>query len=92
MGLRRNPCLGRGLQNETVPIPKANQSQHIDESLDVLDFEISDDDMHELDLSNDLSASANPVPLPPTAFLSAARHPVLAAREPVAEGQEFRVE
>ena len=50
------------LQNETVPIPKANQSQHIDENLDVFDFEISDEDMHELDESNERWSSLGTLP------------------------------
>ena len=50
------------LQNETVPIPKANQSQHIDENLDVFDFELSDEDMHELDESNERWSSLGTLP------------------------------
>lgn len=36
------------LQRGTVPLPKANQVQHLEENLDVFDFELSDDDMEAL--------------------------------------------
>lgn len=40
------------LQLGTVPIPKANQSQHLEENIKVFDFEITTEDM---DLLNDLN-------------------------------------
>src|SRR5215208_4965043 len=33
------------LQLGTVPLPKANQRKHLEEDLDLVDFEISDDEL-----------------------------------------------
>lgn len=41
------------LQKGTIPLPKANQLQHLKENLDVFDFEISAEDMDILDSLNE---------------------------------------
>lgn len=48
------------LQVGTVPLPKANQIAHLEENIDVFDFEIADEDMEYLNsLNEDYSALAN---------------------------------
>lgn len=45
------------LQLGTVPLPKANQKKHLEENIDVFDFEISNDDMKQLNnLDEDYSS------------------------------------
>jgi len=41
------------LQLGTVPLPKANQRKHLEEDLDVVDFEISDDELGTLSSLNE---------------------------------------
>lgn len=41
------------LQLGTVPLPKANKREHLEENIDVFDFEISDDDMARLSSLNE---------------------------------------
>lgn len=45
------------LQHGVVPIPKANVREHLQENLDIFGFEISDDDMDELNNLNMLASS-----------------------------------
>ncbi len=41
------------LQHGTVPLPRSENPDHIRANLDVFDFELTDDDMHELDMMSD---------------------------------------
>jgi diketogulonate reductase-like aldo/keto reductase len=41
------------LQLGTVPLPKANRPQHLEENIDVFGFELSDADMSELSALNE---------------------------------------
>lgn len=50
------------IQHGTVPIPKANRKRHIDENLDVFDFELDDDDMSRLDGLNERYSSLGTLP------------------------------
>ena len=50
------------LQRGTVPIPKANQTRHLQENLDVFDFEISDDDLTALNKLNEHYSSLGTLP------------------------------
>ena len=45
------------LERGTVPLPKANQARHLEENLDVFDFELSEDDMLTLNGLNDRYSS-----------------------------------
>lgn len=50
------------LQRGTVPLPKANQKQHLEENLDVFDFEIRNEDMDRLDRLNEHYSSLGRLP------------------------------
>ncbi|WP_153020094.1 aldo/keto reductase [Paramesorhizobium deserti] len=50
------------LQNGTVPLPKANRQDHLQENLDVLDFVIADEDMKELNGLNERYSSLGSLP------------------------------
>lgn len=50
------------LQRGTVPIPKANQWEHLEDNLDVFDFAISDDDMERLNRCNERYSSLGTLP------------------------------
>ncbi len=50
------------LQRGTVPIPKANQNEHLEENINVFDFEISDDDMELLNGLNEEYSSLGSLP------------------------------
>lgn len=50
------------LQNGSVPIPKANQIKHIDENIDVFDFELSGRDMRLLNSLNEHYSSLGGLP------------------------------
>jgi diketogulonate reductase-like aldo/keto reductase len=50
------------LQRDTVPLPKANKTEHLQENIDVFDFEINDDDMTELDGLNEAYSSLGTLP------------------------------
>lgn len=50
------------LQLGTVPLPKANQKEHLKENIDVFDFEISIDDMALLDDLNENYSSLGALP------------------------------
>lgn len=50
------------LDRGTVPLPKANQRQHLEENLDVFDFELSKDDMAALNGLNDRWSSLGTLP------------------------------
>ncbi len=50
------------LQLGTVPIPKANQKKHLEENIDVFDFEISDEDMVLLGSLNERYSSLGSLP------------------------------
>lgn len=50
------------LQLGTVPLPKANQKKHLEENIDVFDFEISIDDMALLDDLNENYSSLGMLP------------------------------
>lgn len=52
-----------GLQKGSVPLPKANQKKHLEENLDVFDFEITEEDIKLLDSLNEMYSSfGNPLP------------------------------
>jgi 2,5-diketo-D-gluconate reductase A len=46
----------------TVPIPKANQSKHLKENIDVFDFELDEDDMRLLNSLNEQYSSLGSLP------------------------------
>jgi diketogulonate reductase-like aldo/keto reductase len=50
------------LQRGTVPIPKANQKDHLKEDIDVFDFEIGSDDMASLDKLNERYSALGTLP------------------------------
>lgn len=50
------------IQRGTVPIPKANQREHLEDNLDVFDFAISDDDMEILNRCNERYSSLGTLP------------------------------
>ncbi|HEX5764858.1 MAG TPA: aldo/keto reductase, partial [Woeseiaceae bacterium] len=50
------------LERGTVPLPKANQARHLEENLDVFDFELSEDDMLTLNGLNDRYSSLGTLP------------------------------
>ena len=50
------------LQQGTVPIPKANQKKHLEENIDVFNFEISDDDIRLLNSLNEEYSSLDYLP------------------------------
>lgn len=50
------------LQNETVPLPKANQSRHLAENIDVFDFALSEEDMQTLDGCNERYSALGTLP------------------------------
>jgi 2,5-diketo-D-gluconate reductase A len=50
------------LQIGTVPLPKANQAQHLEENLDVFDFELGDEDMAALRGLNERYSSLGSLP------------------------------
>lgn len=50
------------LQKGTVPLPKANQRPHLEENLEVFDFEISPEDMEALDGLNEHYSSLGTLP------------------------------
>lgn len=50
------------LQFGTIPIPKANNKDHIEENIDVFDFEISDEDMNTLFDFNEEYSSLGSLP------------------------------
>ncbi len=50
------------LQLGTIPIPKANKKQHLEENIDVFDFEISDEDMMVLNNLNEEYSSLGALP------------------------------
>jgi 2,5-diketo-D-gluconate reductase A len=50
------------LQRGTVPIPKANQREHLKENLDVFDFEMEEDDLAKLDALNERYSSLGSLP------------------------------
>lgn len=50
------------LERGTVPVPKANQAQHLEENLDVFDFELSRDDMATLNGLNARWSSLGTLP------------------------------
>lgn len=45
------------LQHDVVPIPKANQQQHLTEDIEVFDYEIAEEDMARLDELNALNSA-----------------------------------
>lgn len=50
------------LQFGTIPLPKANQRQHLEENIDVFDFEISREDMEMLSSLNEEFSSLGSLP------------------------------
>ena len=50
------------MQQGTVPIPKANQRQHLEENIDVFDFEISESDIKLLNDLNEYYSSLGGLP------------------------------
>jgi diketogulonate reductase-like aldo/keto reductase len=50
------------LQLGTVPIPKANQKIHLEENIDVFNFELSEDDMRLLSKLNEEYSSLGSLP------------------------------
>lgn len=50
------------IQLGTVPIPKANQKPHLNEDIDVFDFELSENDMHTLSGLNEEYSSLGSLP------------------------------
>lgn len=50
------------LQRGTVPIPKANQRQHLEEDIDVFDFTITDEDLRRLNGLNETYSSLGRLP------------------------------
>jgi 2,5-diketo-D-gluconate reductase A len=50
------------LQRGTVPLPKANQRGHLEEDIDVFDFEISSEDLASLSDLNERYSSLGGLP------------------------------
>jgi len=50
------------LQRGTVPLPKANQREHLKENINVFDFEISTDDMSSINSANERYSSLGSLP------------------------------
>jgi len=50
------------LQRGTVPIPKANRREHMEENIDVFDFELDKTDMAALDRLNEHYSSLGELP------------------------------
>lgn len=50
------------LQMGTVPLAKANEKKHLEENLEVFDFEINDDDMRILSGFNEEYSSLDELP------------------------------
>ena len=50
------------LQRGTVPLPKANQREHLKENMHVFDFEISKDDMASINGLNEHYSSLGSLP------------------------------
>ncbi len=50
------------LQIGSVPLPKANQKKHLDENIDIFDFELSEDDMEKLSSLNEKYSSLGLLP------------------------------
>ncbi|MBP1885798.1 aldo/keto reductase [Sinorhizobium mexicanum] len=50
------------LERGTVPVPKANQPQHLEENIDVFDFDINGDDLEALDGLNERYSSLGTLP------------------------------
>ena len=50
------------LQRGTVPIPKANQEDHLEENLDIFDFEITQEDMYTLNNLNERYSALGELP------------------------------
>lgn len=50
------------LQHGTVPLPKANQQQHLESNIDVFDFELTDYEMRKLDELNEHYSSLGGLP------------------------------
>ena len=50
------------LQRGTVPLPKANQRHHLEENLDLFDFELSDEDMATLNSLNEKYSALGGLP------------------------------
>ena len=50
------------LERGTVPLPKASQAKHLEENLDVFDFELSEDDMTTLNRLNERYSSLGTLP------------------------------
>lgn len=50
------------LQRGTVPLPKANKREHLEQNLDVFDFELSDEDMEKLNSLNEHYSSLGKLP------------------------------
>lgn len=54
--------LGWNLRRGTVPLPKANQLQHLKENIDVFDFDIGEEDLDALDRLNEHYSSLGTLP------------------------------
>lgn len=52
------------LQLKTVPLPKANQKSHLEENIDVFDFEIENEDLSLLNSLNERYSSLGSLPYP----------------------------
>ena len=52
------------IQKDIVPLPKANNLDHLRENINVFDFSISFDDMRELDALNERYSSLGSLPYP----------------------------
>jgi diketogulonate reductase-like aldo/keto reductase len=50
------------LQKGTIPIPKANQKKHLEEDINVFDFELIEEDMRKLDRLNEHYSSLGSLP------------------------------
>lgn len=50
------------LERGTVPLPKANRIEHLEENFDVFDFELGEDDLARLDQLNDRYSSLGTLP------------------------------
>jgi 2,5-diketo-D-gluconate reductase A len=50
------------LQRGTVPLPKANSRQHLEENIDVFGFEIEPDDLDRLDAFNECYSALGTLP------------------------------
>jgi diketogulonate reductase-like aldo/keto reductase len=64
-GYRKTPAqvlLRWNLQRGTVPLPKANQRQHLKENLDLFDFELNDGDLDTLNALNEHYSSLGSLP------------------------------